>query len=153
KRTLEEHKFAYGKDKFRIDVVGDVAVPVVVEYLADLFGIPLKSKSNPLGLFTVDGLYDALTDLYAFVYLDFDPTVAFKLSDRARKHSELLRGIILMRLGQTEFIPDLAGDLLRDFKRVLTGKGSGGYVLSDRSRKLYKRTTQSDRPIDELAGV
>ncbi|GAA5950627.1 hypothetical protein JCM3775_005021, partial [Rhodotorula graminis] len=36
KRTLEEHKFAYGKDKFRIDVVGDVAVPVVVEYLADL---------------------------------------------------------------------------------------------------------------------
>ncbi|KPV77817.1 uncharacterized protein RHOBADRAFT_41815 [Rhodotorula graminis WP1] len=153
KRTLEEHKFAYGKDKFRIDVVGDVAVPVVVEYLADLFGIPLKSKSNPLGLFTVDGLYDALTDLYAFVYLDFDPTVAFKLRDRARKHSELLRGIILMRLGQTEFIPDLAGDLLRDFKRVLTGKGSGGYVLSDRSRKLYKRTTQSDRPIDELAGV
>ncbi|GAA5853132.1 hypothetical protein JCM9279_000869 [Rhodotorula babjevae] len=74
-------------------------------------------------------------------------------SATVRKHSELLRGIILMRLGQTEFIPDLAADLLRDFKRVLTGKGSGGYILSDRSRKMYKRVTQSDRPIDELAGV
>lgn len=132
KRTLEAQAFEYGKSKFRVDLVGDVAVPVVVEYLADSFGIPLKTKSNPLGLFTVDGLYDALTDLYAFVYLEcvfpfllsssspsrtrtdpfflpparsFDPTVAFKLRDRARKHSELLRGIILMRLGQTEFIP------------------------------------------------
>ncbi|GAA5854372.1 hypothetical protein JCM9279_001023, partial [Rhodotorula babjevae] len=153
KRTLEQQAFEYGVDKFRVDLVGDVAVPVVVEYLADLFGIPIKTKSNPLGLFTLDGLYDALTDLNTFVYLDFDPTVAFQLRDRARKHSELLRGIILMRLGQTEFIPDLAADLLRDFKRVLTGKGSGGYILSERSRKMYKRVTQSDRPIDELAGV
>ncbi|GAA5906290.1 hypothetical protein JCM8208_003505 [Rhodotorula glutinis] len=143
KRMFDEQAFEYGKDKSRIDVVDVVAVPVVVEHLADLFGIPLKSKSNALGLFTVDGLYDALydalTDTNTLVYLDFDPTVAFKLRDRSRKHSELLRGIILMRLGQTEFIPDLAGDLRRDLKRVLTGKGSGGYVLSERSRKMYKR--------------
>ncbi|TNY21905.1 hypothetical protein DMC30DRAFT_434929 [Rhodotorula diobovata] len=152
-RVLERETWSYGERKFRADLVGDVAVPVVVEYLADLFGVPLKTESNPLGLLTVEGLYDALTDLYAFVYLNFDPTVAFKLRDRARKHSEVLRGVLLARLGQTEFMPDLASDLIRDVKRALTGKGSGGYVLSERARDLYKRTLSSDRPIEELAGV
>jgi len=69
KRVLERETWSYGERKFRADLVGDVAVPVVVEYIADLFGVPLKTESNPLGLFTVEGLYDALTDLYAFVYL------------------------------------------------------------------------------------
>ncbi|GAA5846629.1 hypothetical protein JCM9279_003387 [Rhodotorula babjevae] len=59
--------FEHGVDKFCVDLAGDVAILAVVEYLADLFGIPLKTKSNPLGLFTVDGLCDALTDLNTFV--------------------------------------------------------------------------------------
>ncbi|GAA5908835.1 hypothetical protein JCM8208_005596 [Rhodotorula glutinis] len=105
KRMLDEQAFENGQDKLRVDVVGDVAVPIIVEYLADLFEILIKAKSNALGEFTVDGLCDAPADTNTFVYLDFDPTVAFKLRDRSRKHSELLRGIILMRLGQTESFP------------------------------------------------
>ncbi|BGP48804.1 hypothetical protein JCM10450v2_004680 [Rhodotorula kratochvilovae] len=153
KAHLKRKTWSYGERKFRVDLVSDVAVPVAMEYLADLFGIPLKTKSNPFGLFTVDGLYEALSDLYTFVYLNFDPTIGFKLRDRAMKHSEILRGIIFIRLGQVDFVPDIAANLVSDIKRALTGKGSGGYILSDRARKLYQRVTQSNRPTEELAGV
>ncbi|GAA5889203.1 hypothetical protein JCM8208_007801 [Rhodotorula glutinis] len=52
-----------------------------------------------------------------------------------------------------EFIPDLADDLLHVFKRFLMHKGLDGYVLSERSPKMPKHVTQSDRLVHELVGV
>lgn len=34
-----------------------------------MFGIPIKTVSNPRGLFTPEECYCMLTDMYSFVYL------------------------------------------------------------------------------------
>lgn len=52
-----------------VDIVADVIVPVVTEFIVDEFGIPVKTKENPLGLFTSKQLYEALTECWTFAYL------------------------------------------------------------------------------------
>ncbi|GAA5858237.1 hypothetical protein JCM9279_005490 [Rhodotorula babjevae] len=52
-----------------------------------------------------------------------------------------------MRLGQTEFIPDLAADLVRDLNH---GQALG---RRQRSPQMYQLVTQGDRRVDELSGV
>ncbi|GAA6055298.1 hypothetical protein JCM3770_004827 [Rhodotorula araucariae] len=153
KAQLKRKTWSYGKDKFRVDLVGDVAVPAVMEYLADLFGIPLKTKSNKLGLYTVDKLYEALSTLYTFIYLNFDPTLGFKLRKSAMHDSEVLLGVIMFRLGETTFVPKVAADIAESIKRALLGQGPGGYLLSPRARLLYQRVSGSHRPNSELAGA
>ncbi|GAA6004340.1 peroxidase/cytochrome P450 family protein [Rhodotorula paludigena] len=153
-QQLKAMRWDNGKNRFRLDLVSDVAVPVAMETIADLFGLPLKTKKNPLGLWTPEKLYEVLTDIFTYVYLNFDPTTGFALRDKVMKEAEALRGVLLFRLGAHKFTPDFAADLARDVRNAFGGKGgSAGYVVSDRARKTYERLNASKRPIEELVGA
>jgi linoleate 10R-lipoxygenase len=54
----------------RLDVVSDLVVPVAMNHLAKVLGLPMKTKEQPLG-FTPEILYDMLTNCYSFTFLKF----------------------------------------------------------------------------------
>ncbi|KAG0665214.1 hypothetical protein C6P46_000313 [Rhodotorula mucilaginosa] len=135
-----------------VDIVADVIVPVVTEFIADEFGIPLKSEENPLGLFTSKQLYEALTECWTFAYLNFDPGLGFKLRDKAMKASEMLLAVIEARLLQSQGTPFTIHELLTDIKHLF-GIESQGVVMSEQARKTCGRALRAtDRPISEVAG-
>ncbi|GAA5986981.1 hypothetical protein JCM10908_000976 [Rhodotorula pacifica] len=136
-----------------VDIVADAKTPVVTSFMADQFGIPLKSKENLLGLWTAQQLYEALTECWTFAYRNFDPALGFKLRDKAMKASEVLMTVIETRLLQTAGTLFVLHELLADVKHLF-GVETQGVVMSDQARKTCSRALHaSDRPIGEVAGI
>ncbi|GAA5993959.1 hypothetical protein JCM10908_004165, partial [Rhodotorula pacifica] len=153
KKQLAGAAWLSDKNTCTVDIVADVIVPVVTSFIADQFGIPLKSKENPLGLWTQQQLYEALTECWTFAYLNFDPALGFKLRDKAMKASEILMTVIETRLLQTSGTPFVLHELLADVKHLF-GVETQGVVMSDQARKTCSRALHaSDRPIGEVAGI
>lgn len=57
------------KNAVSLDLVADVIVPVVTSFIATQLGVPIKTKENPLGLWTPARFYEALTEMWSFAYL------------------------------------------------------------------------------------
>ncbi|KZT27896.1 linoleate diol synthase [Neolentinus lepideus HHB14362 ss-1] len=84
-----------------IDIVRDVVRCAPIHWGAsELAGIPLKSKSNPDGLYTEQQLCDMLTQIYAYLFLDIDPAEAMTLHDRVDKMIQELLGHIKTSLSR-----------------------------------------------------
>ncbi|TFK51792.1 linoleate diol synthase [Heliocybe sulcata] len=78
-----------------IDIVRDIVRVVPIQWGAsELAGIPLKSKSNPDGLYTEQQLYEMLTQIYAYLFLDIDPAEEMSLHTRVGKMIQELLGHI-----------------------------------------------------------
>ncbi|BGP00077.1 hypothetical protein JCM10021v2_003756 [Rhodotorula toruloides] len=175
KQQMEWCSWKYGKgEHLRVDVVGDVFVPVVSQYIADICGVPLKTKHNALGLWTPTQFFEVLSEIYSFVYLkcvlssssaapptdlslrprSFDPSVGFKLRDRVIKNARTIRLIIEGRLMQASGFIGQLGELVGDIKNLIMPSRGQGFVMSDTAREFYHRVIRStDRPAAELAGV
>ncbi|BGP00071.1 hypothetical protein NBRC10513v2_004294 [Rhodotorula toruloides] len=155
KQQMEWCSWKYGKgEHLRVDVVGDVFVPVVSQYIADICGVPLKTKHNALGLWTPTQFFEVLSEIYSSVYLNFDPSVGFKLRDRVIKNARTIRLIIEGRLMQASGFIGQLGELVGDIKNLIMPSRGQGFVMSDTAREFYHRVIRStDRPAAELAGV
>lgn len=71
KAKLSSAAWSSGANVLSLDVIADVAIPVVAEFIAQKFGVPLKSKENPLGLWNTTQFYEALTEMWTFAYLEY----------------------------------------------------------------------------------
>ncbi|GAA5897777.1 hypothetical protein JCM6882_000094 [Rhodosporidiobolus microsporus] len=158
KQQIAEMAWSYDKQTrepmLRLDLVSDLVVPVAMNYVSQLFGLPMKTRENPRGLFTPQKLYEALADCYTFVYQNFDPTVGYQLRETAKRDADVLRSCLALRLGQVRGAPPALHTLATGVYEALTGKEPSGVIMPDLARKTYDRALkQSDRPVDEVAGI
>ncbi|GAA5987467.1 hypothetical protein JCM11641_003838 [Rhodosporidiobolus odoratus] len=156
KQQISQQGWAYEKGgRMRLDVVNDLVVPVAMNYLAKTLGLPMKTDDKySFGLFTPQCLYEMLSNCWTFVYANFDPTVGYKLREKAKKDAEILRSVIEWRLNQVNGTPSALHTLAADVRETLTGKSSGKLILSDRAFQFYERFLKSsNRPVEELAGL
>ncbi|GAA5839134.1 hypothetical protein JCM11251_003685 [Rhodosporidiobolus azoricus] len=145
-----------GVQQLRLDVVTDLVVPVAMDRIAKMFGLPMKTKEHPYGLFTHQDLYEMLSDCYTFVYQNIDPTVGYKLRESAKKHADILRSVILFRLGAIQGRAPALHKVVESVFEAFTGKHlkSAGFILSKDARQTYERVLiVTNRSHDEVAGV
>lgn len=72
-----------------------------VYWVAETFGIPLKTTRTPYALHTPLQLYQVLTAFFAFVFMNFDPAPGFKLRKIATEQAKILTQMIAVRLAQS----------------------------------------------------
>jgi hypothetical protein len=65
----------------------------------DLAGIQLKAEDNPHGSYTPEELYDALGEIYAFIFLNVEESKVMVLEKKVKGHVEKLLRLITGGLG------------------------------------------------------
>lgn len=70
-----------------------------VHFVSRLFNLPLKTASNPKGVYTEDELHAVLTLIYTTVYLNVDQVKAFPLQQATKAVSEQLGKLIETSIG------------------------------------------------------
>ncbi|KAI5926939.1 linoleate diol synthase precursor [Camillea tinctor] len=73
-------------ETWEVDIIRGIISPLVTRFVAEFFGLPLKSTENADdGIYTEYELYDRLVATFTLVFFDSDPTNFFKLQDQARE--------------------------------------------------------------------
>ncbi|KAJ3491856.1 hypothetical protein NLI96_g423 [Meripilus lineatus] len=74
-----------------IDLARDVLKVVPILWAAELAGIPIRTKENPAeDAYDVRELYDQLTEIYSYLFLDIEQVNLITLRDRVQVHSKKL---------------------------------------------------------------
>jgi len=99
-----------------VDIVSEVLRYVPLYWTAtELAGLTLKVDKHSPGDYTESELYDMITDIYSFLFLDADPSKAMKLEARVKDHiKDLQRHIkanILEDVGGRLSIAGLVGTI------------------------------------------
>ncbi|RAO67642.1 uncharacterized protein BHQ10_003654 [Talaromyces amestolkiae] len=68
----------------QVDLTRDVGNLATVHFAAHLFGLPLKTKGNPRGIFTEHELYMANAVIFQAVFFDYDLMRSYPLRQAAR---------------------------------------------------------------------
>lgn len=77
-RLIQEKSYKMVNTNF-LDVVRDVGHVAPVHFAARTFGLPLKSKDNPKGIYTEQELYSVLALIFMCVFYEVDPAKSFPL--------------------------------------------------------------------------
>lgn len=67
-----------------LDVVRNVAHIAPVHFAARTFGLPLKTKDNPKGIYTEQELYAVLALIFVCIFYEVDPVKSFPLRRTAK---------------------------------------------------------------------
>lgn len=68
-------------------------------FVSHLFNLPLKTPTNPKGIYTEDELHAVLTLIYLTVFLDVDPVKSFPLKQATKTVAEQLGKLIETSVG------------------------------------------------------
>jgi hypothetical protein len=69
-----------------VDIIRDVIIPLNTRYVANFFGLPIKTaETSPHGIYSEYELYLLLTVMFMTVFFDSDPANSFKLRETARE--------------------------------------------------------------------
>ncbi|GAA5921037.1 hypothetical protein JCM1841_005069 [Sporobolomyces salmonicolor] len=150
-RLIKENSWSYDGGKTQtLDVVRDVTNLASVYWVAWQFGMPLKEKSTPHGLFTPQELYLILSAFFASVFMNFDSSSGFKLTQAAKQAAPALLAVIRMRICQVKGVPVVIDDLARSIQDLVLDKNAEGVVMGKEARQYYTRLLESDRPLEQL---
>ena len=85
----------------RVDIVRNVINLVSVHWVADyLFGINLKTKENPRGMFTEQEIYDMLSLLFTCVFINVQPEHGWVLRAGASQVGSIINPLIEKSLNE-----------------------------------------------------
>jgi cytochrome P450 len=126
--------------RHQLNVIRDVFNVVPIIWLADKFGIPLRSQEKPHGLMTVAQLHAIMVAFYVFITFDVMPTMSWRLHEAAERLAPPCRKILETRYNTTGFS---ATQKITDF---LT-KGSS-YELSKSAHHFYSTMHKAKFPMD-----
>ncbi|KAI3322602.1 linoleate diol synthase [Xylariaceae sp. AK1471] len=82
-RLIKEKSYKLVGTNF-IDIVRDVGQAAPVHFAARTFGLPLKTKDNPKGVYTEQELYSVLALIFVCIFYDTDPVKSFPLRFTAK---------------------------------------------------------------------
>jgi cytochrome P450 len=87
------------KGTMNVDIVRDVINLVPVHWICEeVAGIPLKSDLAPHGIHTEQEVYQMITVVFTFIFLNVDPVHSWVLRENALKVATILQGYIKARL-------------------------------------------------------
>ncbi|KAF5372301.1 hypothetical protein D9615_009236 [Tricholomella constricta] len=133
-----------------VDVVKDVINAVAAHIAADkMTGIPLKTKSNPSGIYTENELFDMLATLFTVTFLTFDePETSFALHEAALQAGTSIGALAAKSL--LEVYPSSAPNLLG---KLTAGASSFFWPANDKPYYPFlSKLAATGRPLDELLG-
>ncbi|KAI1148496.1 linoleate diol synthase [Nemania diffusa] len=82
-KLVQEKSYKLAGNTF-LDVVKDVGHIVPVHFAARTFGLPLKTKENPKGVYTEEELYAVLALIFVCLFYDIDHVKSFPLRQAAK---------------------------------------------------------------------
>ncbi|XHG01181.1 hypothetical protein AWENTII_004579 [Aspergillus wentii] len=100
----------------QVDIVRDVANFAQVHFCANVFSLPLKTESNPRGIFTESELYTMMAAVFTSIFYDADIAKSFQLNQAARKIAQQLGQLTMANVelvAKTGFIASLVSHLHR----------------------------------------
>ncbi|KAE8349730.1 heme peroxidase [Aspergillus coremiiformis] len=125
----------------QVDIVRDVANPAQVHFCATVFSLPLKTESNPRGIFTESELYKTMAVIFTSIFYDVDLANSFELNQAARAGTQQLGQLAIANVevvNKTGFIANLVSSLHRHD------------VLSDYGLHMIQRLLASGLSADEI---
>ncbi|QRV88586.1 heme peroxidase [Ceratobasidium sp. AG-Ba] len=93
---IKDRSFSMSKSRTRtVDIVRDVLNLVPVHWVSqELAGLPLKCKGNEDGLITEQEMYQLMTVVFTYIFLNVEPLNGWQLRAGATMAAEKLMGII-----------------------------------------------------------
>lgn len=79
----------------QVDIVRDVANLAQVHFCASVFSLPLKTESNPRGIYAESELYMIMAVVFTCIFYDVDPAKSFPLRQTARKVTQQLGQLVM----------------------------------------------------------
>lgn len=101
-------------EEFEVDIIRDVIVPLNTRFVAEFFGLPIKTaETAPHGIYTEHELYGILTGMFSAVFFDSDPANSFKLRTRSRELALGLEQLVRLEAGaaRTGWVANVAARL------------------------------------------
>lgn len=107
----------------QVDIVRDIANLAQVHFCAKVFSLPLKTDSNPRGVFSETELYQIMALVFASIFYDADVGKSFELNNGARMVTQQLGKLAMVNveaIANSGFIASLLSrfrrhDVLKDF--------------------------------------
>ncbi|KAH7143587.1 heme peroxidase [Dactylonectria macrodidyma] len=96
-KLLTEKSYKLG-GKTYADIVRDVGNVAHTRFVSQVFGLPLKTKQNPKGVYAEQELYAALVSIYSSVFCTVDPVEVYPLRQRAKAAAAQLAKVIEMNV-------------------------------------------------------
>ena len=144
RELIGKSSLCYADARRSIDIVRDVTNVTPILWLAERFGIPLKSEQHPRGLITRPELFDLYLVLFIYQSFNILPRNEWKLREASLKVAPLLRGILHGHLStQTGGYKEAFADFVE--------KGTAYEVGPDADR-LYKELAKTGLPAGDLVG-
>ncbi|KAI0146243.1 linoleate diol synthase [Xylariaceae sp. FL1272] len=82
-KLIKEKSYKLAGQTF-VDIIRDVGNIVPVQFAARTFGLPLKTKENPKGVYNEQELYSILALLFVCIFFDTDPVKSFPMRVAAK---------------------------------------------------------------------
>ncbi|KAJ5224070.1 Psi-producing oxygenase A [Penicillium chermesinum] len=79
----------------QVDICRDVANLAQVHFCSSVFSLPLKTESNPQGIYTEVEMYNMMALIFTCIFYDVDVAKSFKLEQASRKLSQQLGELVL----------------------------------------------------------
>ncbi|KAI1101502.1 linoleate diol synthase precursor [Jackrogersella minutella] len=152
-----------GTDReFEVDVVRDVIIPLNTRFVAEFFGLPIKTaETSPHGIYTEHELYGLLTAMFSAVFFDSDPANSFKLRSLSRELALGLEQLVRLEAetdAKTGWVANVAARL--GFKPGAAGSRGGKDdsqdwpALPHYGRQLLSRMMEKGKTVEEcVAGT
>ncbi|KAI9449938.1 linoleate diol synthase [Lactarius psammicola] len=148
---IKSYSLADKNVKF-VDIVRDVLRYVPLHWAAtELAGLTLKADSESWGDYTEPQLYEMITDIYSFLFLDVDPSKSMNLEARAKEHIKDLqhhiKANILADVGGKLSIAGLVGTL----QSLFSAKGRKQKLSIAES--LFEHGASADRTTNNVLSL
>ncbi|KXN87397.1 Psi-producing oxygenase A [Leucoagaricus sp. SymC.cos] len=145
-KLMAEHSFGLvGGKSYGIDLIKHVIRVVPIYWAAsDLAGIQLKTKETPGGEYTPDELFDILSDIYSFIFLDVETSKIRELQYKVEADIRKLLGLIktYLGVGNRLTVTGIVGTVSSLFKRN---------ARAAEHHEIVKRLYEVGHSTDELA--
>lgn len=125
----------------QVDIARDVSNLAHVHFCASIFSLPLKTESNPRGVFTEVELYQIMALVFTCIFYDVDVSKSFQLKQASRQVAQQLGELVMANVELVDKAGFIANILSR-FHRHDT--------LSDYGVHMIRRLLDSGLPPKEI---
>lgn len=100
----------------QVDIVRDVSNLAQIHFCAHIFSLPLKTDSNPRGVFTEQELYQIMALVFTCIFYDVEVTKSFQLEQASRQVAQQLGELVMANVdlvNKSGFIANIVNRLHR----------------------------------------
>lgn len=143
-KTLEligEKSFmVYDKAPRNVDIVKDVLRLIPVHWAAKVAGLPVKTVGDTRGIYYEQQIYQMLTEIYSYIFLEPEPSLKIPNRREARENVNRLRRFVKLSLEEAR--GGLASSLLGGLTSIFLGEGQQGNPVLKRLLSLGSSTEE-----------